>query len=296
MIVKDSFKLVSNIPNTLDLSKNIIDSYTIEENSPRHVFAMLELKKKSIAHFTTTKIFDIISNIKKREYIQIINFDYPLPTSYNLPTNTAIINLKPFEVNEISSMSAYDLYTSIVYAYSFSMLSTKKYKISESYAKIIINFLLSFYVKAFGRDYGLVAIYSSAIPKLKFLIACYILAAFFGHPTNKNLFTSASTLAPYMYSNEIDQLLKYNFSFIDQFIKATSDLKVMPGITIAKFTSKLYRFYGINVLVALEDCARFFSVILSSSIPGARVVPRHLIQVNEKEYYKMVEIMGGMFK
>ena len=295
MIVKDSFKLVSNVPNIIKLSESAIRSFYDEENSPRHVFAMLELKRKSIVHFTTKKIFDLISNIKKRESIQIINFDYPLQVTYNPPTKGMIINLKPFEVKEISNMSPNDLYAAIVYAYSFTQMATKKYKISESYAKIIVNFLLSLYVKAFGRKYGLVGIYSSGIPKLKFLIACYILAAFFGHAVNKNLFMEAAKIAPYMYANEIDKLMKYKFSDIDQFIKAVSDLKVMPGLTIATFTSTLYRFYGINVLVALEDCSRFFSVILTSSIPGSRVAPRHLVQVNEKEYFKIIEVTRRMF-
>ena len=204
-------------------------------------------------------------------------------------------NLKPFEIQEISNMSPNDLYASLVYAYSFEKLVTKKFKLSESYANIIVNFLLSFYVKAFGRKYGLVGIYSSGIPKLKFLIACYILASFFGYQVNRKLFTKASTLAPYMYHTEIDQLQKYDFSNIDQFIKAVSDLKVMPGLTVALFTTTLYRFYGINILVALEDCSRFFSVILTSSVPGTRVVPRYLMQVNQKEYFKLIEIMRRLF-
>lgn len=295
MKVKETFKLVSNVPNILNLSESIVRSFYNEENSPRHVFAILELKKQSIVHFTSKKIFNLISNIKQRDSVQIINFDYPLPVSYNPPTKGLIINLKPFEVQEIINMSPNDLYASLVYAYSFEKLVTKKFKISESYANIIVNFLLSFYVKAFGRKYGLVGIYSSGIPKLKFLIACYILASFFGHQVNKKLFTNASKLAPYMYHTEIDQLQKYDFSNIDQFIKAVSDLKVMPGLSVALFTTTLYRFYGINMLVALEDCSRFFSVILTSSVPGNRVVPRYLIQVNQKEYFKLVEIMRKLF-
>ncbi len=295
MKVKDSFKLVGNVPNIINLSESVLRSFYDEENSPRHVFAILELKKKSIVHFTNKKIFKLITNIKQREKIQIVNFDYPLPVSYNPPTKGLIINLKPFGVKEISNMSPNDLYASLVYAYSFEKMATKKFKISESYAKIIINYLLSLYVRAFGRKYGLVGIYSSGIPKLKFLIACYILASYFGNATNKDLFKKASALAPYMYSNEIEQLKRYNFSEIDQFIKAVSDLKVMPGLSVAVFTTLLYRFYGVDVLAALEDCSRFFSVIVTSSIPASRVVPRNLIKVNEQEYFKLVEITRRMF-
>jgi len=295
MIVKDSFKLVSRTPNVIKLSESALRAYYNEENSPRHVFAILELKKKSITHFTNKKIFEIVSNIKKRESIQIVTIDsYPLPVTYNPPTKGLIINLKPFDVSEISNMNPNDLYAAIVYAYSLQQLVTKKYKISESYAKIIVNYLLSFFVQIFGKEFGLVGIYASGIPKLKFLVACYILASFFGQKGDK-LFFNASKIAPYLYQSDMDQLKKYDFMKIEDFIKSVSDLKVMPGLTITQFTSKLYRFFGINILPAMEDCSRFFSVILTSSIPGAGVVPRYLVKYNEKEYFKLLEISRRMF-
>lgn len=296
MVIKDSFRLVSGAPNLFKVSESVVKSYQEEENSPRHVFAILELKKKSINHFTNKKIFNLISNIKQREAIQVVKIDsYPLPVSYNKPTNGMIINLKPFEVNEVSSMSPNDLYASLVYAYAFRQLVTKKYKIPESYANIIVKYLLSFYVQVFGKDYGLVGIYASGIPKLKFLISCYILSAFFGHKNNKNLFQKASVIAPYMYMNEFEQLRHYDFYYIEQFIKAVSDLKVMPGLTLNKFTSKLYTYFNINILPAIEDCSRFFSVILTSSIPGSRIVPRYLFKYNEKEYFRLIDITRRMF-
>ena len=295
MVIKESFRLVSKTPNVLNLNESTMRSFYNEENSPRHVFAILELKRKQFVHFTNNKIFDLISNIKKRESLKVLNFDYALPVSFNKPTKDLIVNLKPFQVLEVSNMSANDLYGSIVYAYAFAMLVSKKFKISESYAGIIVNFMLSFYVKAFGRTYGLVGIYASEISKLKFLIACYILASYFGYKTDKKLFQKASALAPYMFHTEYDELRSYDFGDIQGFINAVSDLKVMPGLTITKFTSTLYKYYGVNMLVAIEDLSRFFSVIVTSSVPGSRVVPRYLIQVNEKEYFKMVDIMRRMF-
>jgi hypothetical protein len=237
-----------------------------------------------------------VADKERRESIQVVMVDdYPLPVTYNPPTKGNIINLKPFSVGEVSSMSPNDLYASLVYAYAFQRFVTKKYKIKEEYAKIIVNYLLSFYVQVFGKEYGLVGIYASGIPKLKFLTACYILSAFFGYKTSPTLFSKASTLAPYLYNNEIDALKKYDFSLIEQFIQAISDLKVMPGLTVTKFTSKLYRFFGINILPAMEDCSRFFSVILTSSVPGNRLVPKHLFKYNQSEYFQLIEITRGMF-
>ena len=296
MIVKDKFRLVSGTENVINVSASVIKQYSEEENSPRHVFAILELKKKSISHFTTNTIFKWVSNKAKRESINIIKVDdYPLPVTYNIPTKGNIINLKPFSVDEVSSMSVNDLYASLVYAYAFQKLVTKKYKIKEEYAKIIVKYLLSFYVQIFGKEYGLVGIYASGIPKLKFLIACYIYSAFFGVKSNRELMQKASSIAPYLYTNEFDQLKKYDFYHIEQFIQAVSDLKVMPGLTVTKFTSKLYRFFGINILPAIEDCSRFFSVILTSSILGSRLVPKYLFKYNQTEYFQLIEIVRRKF-
>jgi len=295
MIIKDKFRLVSGTENIINVSSSVIKKHSEEENSPRHVFAILELKKKNVVHFTNSKILKWVADKRKRESIQVVTVDdYPLPVTYNPPTKGNIINLKPFSVEEVSSMSTSDLYASLVYAYAFQRLVTKKYKIEESYAKIIVNYLLSFYLQIFGKEYGLVGIYAPAIPKLKFLTACYILTAFFGVPKSK-LFQKATTLAPYLYDNEFEQLKKYDFALIEQFIQALSDMKVMPGLTINKFTSKLYRFFGINILPAMEDCSRFFSVILTSSVPGNRLVPKYLYKYNQTEYFQLIEIMRRMF-
>lgn len=296
MIIKKEFRLVSGTPNILNLPVSVIRNYQEEENSPRHVFAVLELKKRQLRHFTNTKIFNLISDRKKREAVQVVDFDkYPLHTTYNEATKGLIINLKPFEVSEVSQLNPNDLYATIVYAYSFSKLVTGKFKISENYAKTITNYLLSFYVQVFGKDYGLVGIYSQNIGKLKFMIACYVLSAYFGYSNNINLYKTASQLAPYSYTEEYELFRKFDFQRIDQFIKALSDLRVMPGISIQKYTSKLFRFFGINILPAMEDVSRFFSVILTSSVPGTRVVPRNLVKYNEREYHTIIDIMRKMF-
>ena len=296
MIIKNRFKLVSNKLNLTDYSLSVIKNNQIEENNPRHVFTFLELKKKNIIHFSNKVIFDLISNFEKREQIQVVNIDeYPFPVSYNIPTNGMLINLKPFNVKEIANMNPNDLYACIVYAYMFEKMVTGKFKINESFTRHIVNYFLSFYVQVFGKDYGLVGIYASGIPKLKFLIACYVLSAYFGYKTDTTLFKKAISLAPYLYSKEEEQMFNYDFSKIESFIKALSDLQVMPGITVHIFTSKLFRFFGINILPAIEDCARFFSVILTSSIPGAKVVPRTLFKYNEREYFTLIDIAKRMF-
>ena len=297
MVIKKNFRLVSNVPNVIELSPATIQNYTYEENSPRHIFVFLELKKKSIPHFTNNTIFNLISNIKQRQSIQVVDLEqYPLHVSYNTPTKGMIINLKPFGVKEISSLSPNDLYACLVYSYTFSKLVTKKFKISESYSKYIIDFLLSMYVQLFGRKYGLLATYSSGIPKLKFLVACYVYSAFFGYTNGPNLFKTASRAAPYLYNNEIELLRKYDFSKIEDFVQVLSDTKVMPGINLTRFTATIHTFMKVEMLAALEDVSRFFSVILTSNVPGTRVVPTFISKYNERAYYSIIDIMRRLFK
>ena len=296
MVIRDRFKLVSNIENILQFPDSIIQRYIGEENTVRHVFAILELKKSSITHFTKSKIFDWISNIDLRDSIKVVSFDkYPLPVTYNQPTKGHIINLKYFNTSNVASLNPNDLFASLVYAYTFSSLIRKEYKIKEEYAKHIVNYLLSFYLQLFGKEYGLIGGFSTGIPKLKFLIACYILSSFFGVPSSKQLFQKASNIAPYLYEEDIKDLFKYDFSDIDQFILAVSDLKVMPGLTILKYTSKLYRFFGVNILPAMEDCSRFFSVMITSTVSGNSISPKFLFKYNQKEYATLIEILRRLF-
>jgi len=297
MVIKNKFRLVSDSPNVLELSPSMINNYMDEENSARHVYVFLELKRKSFPHFTNNTIFKLISDVKKRDSIQVVDLEqYPLHVSYNAPTKGMIINLKPFGVKEISSLSPNDLYACLVYSYTFSKLVTKKFKISESYSKHIIDYLLSMFVQLFGRKYGLLATYSSGIPKLKFLVACYVYSAFFGYKNGPSLFRNASRAAPYLYNNEIELLRKYDFSKIEDFVQILSDTKVMPGINLIRFTATIHSFMKVEMLSALEDLSRFFSVLLASNIPGSRVVPTFISKYNERAYYSIIDIMRGLFK
>ena len=297
MIIKDKFRLVSGTPNILSVSSSVIKSYEKEENSPRHVYAFLELKRRSIQHFSNDVIFNLIGDTKKREKVHVVNFaNYPLVSTYNKPTKDLIINLKTFEVSEVSNMNPNDLYAALVYAYSFSKFVTKKFKIPTGSLRNIVNYLTSMFVQVFGKEYGLAGIYAAGIPKLKFLVACYILVSFFGNSINNSLFKEASKVAPFIYNNEMDALEKCDFANIEGFISCLSDLRVMPGITLIRFTQKIYNYMKVDILPAFEDISRFFSIILTSTVRGSRIVPTSIYRYNEKDYFKLVDIGRKVFK
>lgn len=297
MIIKDKFELLNKTPNILNVPKSSLATYSIEENSPRHIFTILELKKRSIKHFTKDKIFKFMGNIQERDSLVVVNFEkYPLVATLNGPTKNIVINLKPFDVDEAANLNPSDLFAAIVYGYGFSKLITKQVKVSDMYAKPIIDFLTSMFVRVFGKEYGLTEIYSSGIPKLKFLLSCYIFSSFFGYTNDSKLLRKASSVAPYNYQQEAQQILNYDYSSITQFLKALSDLKVMPGVKPYSFTTKIYRFFGINMLAGFEDCSRFIMAIVSASIGGSKLVPTYISKYHEKAFGQILEIAKKVYR
>ena len=299
MLIKDNFVLMKNVPNLLNnVTDSMLESYEKEENSPRLIFTFLKQREKVIKnHFTKKRIYKLISDIKEREKLHVVKFDtYLLPVSHNQRTGAMIVNLKPYDVDELIDLSPSNAYALLVYAFCFAQLTSKRVKINESFAKPIVDYLLSMFVKVFGKEYGLLGIYASGIPKLKFLLACYILAAFFGNQTNISLLRKAERIAPYSYKDEESQIMTYDFQRIDQFLKCLSDLKVMPGVKTYGFASKLYRFFGDSFLPAIEDLSRFISVLVTSDIKGATISRSFLYTYNEKAFDRIMEIARKVFR
>ena len=291
MIIKDKFKLINNVDNITNIPKYTMKANQKEENSPRHVFTFLMLKRGSIKHFAKDKIFKFISDKKARDQLEVVNLEqYPLSGTFNKPTRGMVLNLKPFDVSEVANLSPNDLYAGVLYTYVFNRLVTGKVKIPDIYAKSIVNFLTSMFVRVFGKEYGLTETYAGSIPKLKFLLSCYIHASFFGHPVNQSLLQKATSVAPFMYREMESQLLKYDFTDITQFLKALSDMKVMPGIKVYGFTAKIFRFFKIDMLAALEDLSRFLCTIMASSVTGSSKFPSFISKYNEKEYKNILEL------
>jgi hypothetical protein len=297
MIIKDKFKLINNVDNVIKISKSVLNANEAEENSPRHIFTFLTLKQNSITHFAKKPIFRFISDKREREKLKIVTINYPLSATYNSSTKNMVINLKALDVEEAANLSPNDLYAAVLYAYTFSRLVSGEATVADIYAPPIVSFLTSMFVRIFGKDFGLTETYASSIPKLKFLLACYIYCAFFGHPTNRDLLRRAISIAPFRYQDEEAQILKYDFSDITQFLKALSELKVMPGLKVYGFTTKMFRFFKIDMIAGLEDLSRFICVILLSSITGSSIVPSFISKkFNEREYKKLLDLAQRVIK
>lgn len=295
MIIKEKFSLLKDLPNTLSLSRPIINTYKVD-SGPRKLFVILKLMENRINHFTKDPIIKLLSDLSRREKIEVVNIpNYLLPVTYNRTTDGKIINLTAMGSDDISRHDPKNIYAALVYAITFSRLVTKKYQVDEKYFTSISNFLISIFIRLFGKDYGLLGTYSTEIPKLKFLTNCYILSSFFG-AKGSNLYRKAGSASSFDYKEIEQELNKYDFLEIKDFIKSLSDFKVMPGINRYIFSSKVLRLFGYGFLPALEDCSRFMSIITTSSLSGSSVIPTFIKKYNETEYSKLLEISKNIFK
>ncbi len=71
----------------------------------------------------------------------------------------------------------------------------------------------------------------------------------------------------------------------------------MPGIKPYSFTTKIYRWYGINLLPGFEDCSRFIMAIVAASIGGSKMVPSFIsTKYNERAFNSIVEMSKKIFR
>ena len=99
------------------------------------------------------------------------------------------------------------------------------------------------------------------------MLSVYILASFFGIK-DRDSYRLASSISVYNYDDIIDDLNKFDFSSINDFIKSLAHFNIMRGMDRYRFTGKIVRFTGINFLAAFEDPSRFMGVIAASNISG----------------------------
>jgi hypothetical protein len=298
IIVKEKFDLLKNVPNVLNLSQSEVKANSVDMGH-RKIFVNLEQVKNRINHYTKDRIFHIISDTKNREeQFHVLTLpNYSLPISYNKPTGEFVINLSALGIDDIQpdNPGVYNLYALMVYGIVFSDMVSNKVNVNDKYSEVISSFILSLFMRIFGKIYGLTGSFSSQIPKLEFLINVYVLSSFFG-VKGIEAYKKASTNSSFNYKEIEDKLNSYDLSNINNFIKALSDFDIMPNINRYVFAQKMQRFFNINILAALEDCSRFFAVLTTSNIKGSNIVSTYLSKYNEREFARLLEVSKSIFK
>jgi hypothetical protein len=297
MIVKKEFELLKGTKNIISFSSGIMKAQSVE-GDVLNVVRTIKLIENRINHFTLKRVSEITENLKvAKNNIHVVNMDYQLPVTYNTTTKKIVLNLQPFDVDEIAKVEPINVYASLAYGICLRNLTIGKYKIKPVYFEAISNWLNTVFVMVFGKEYGLLGAYSNEVEKLKFLIACYILDSFFGIKGDI-AYKKAGALSIVDYKSIKNDLKKYDFSKINDLIKSLSDFRVMPGITKVNFLKKILQlFQGINFFPALEDPSRFFSSIVVASISGSNIVPTFISKkYNVDAFNKLLMIGKTIFK
>jgi len=297
MIIKDKFDLLKGVPNVLTLSQAKINSVSIDKG-PAKIYTTLKLIEDRIKHYTKKTVFREIDSIKKnKKVVALVSMsDYILPVSVNKSNKQIIINLDYFGADDISRVDPKNIYACMVYGICMRELISGKAKVPDSFSSVVASFLLTVHMKLFGKEFGLLGVYSTQIPKLKFLISCYVLVSMFGMTQNLAMFKKASNMSQVDLKNFNDDYTKYDFTNINTFIKTLSSSKLMPGITRHTFAAKFIRILSLNFLPGLEDVSRFISIITTSNFPGTSVAPTFIEKYNRHEYERILKISEKVFK
>lgn len=294
-IVKDQFQLLKDTYNVLNLPAVDIKSMLVPRGSEK-VAAILRLQERRINHFTKDTIFTIVGNPRTRDKIHVVTYpEYVLPVSYNKPTRGIVLNLSAFQVDDISRVNPINIYACLIYGLTFSSLVLSKADASQV-SSAIINYLLSVFIRLFGKKYGLLGIYSREINRLKFLISCYVQISFFGTDIKRAYLLSSSS-SFFDYKPIEDKLGEFDFSNIEDFIRSLSYFKVMPGINKYTFTARFLNIFGVNFIPGLEDVSRFIASLITASFKGSDVIPTFISShYNEDEYNKILRFGYVIFK
>lgn len=293
MEIKKQFDLLKN-DNFLDVSQNELENSIKEENTTRRIHAFLKLNKNKIRHEDFSLALNFLSDNPDKFFA--VEFDrYLLPVTYSPKADAIIFNLHAFHADEISQLGVPTVFSGLLYGILFRKIAKGETRLKDTYYTIVSNYMTSVMIRLFGKQYGLLSRYSYQIPTLRFFVASYVLASFFGIEGETN-WKRAAKLSQYNYVEVKDSLKKYDMKNILDFVRALSDFGVMPGLNKYRFTEKIIKSFSINFIPSVEDTSRFFAGIYCSSVLGNRVVPNYIKKYNEQEYANIIEISRRMLK
>jgi hypothetical protein len=215
--------------------------------------------------------------------------EYHLPGCLNKKDNKQLINIGFYQISDISitKPSAKALYSIFVYNYILYKIHSKKIKFPIDISQNIINYYTALFMSMFGKQYGMIGIYTGKIPKLKFFIACYVLSSYFGLK-GKELYNKAQSYSTFAFNN-LSDLEKYDFSKVSDFVNTLSDYDVFPGFNVYKMLGKFYTSFGVSFLAAFEDFGRFIAMLSICTISGNGIAPAFISKYNKQIFNNLMK-------
>jgi hypothetical protein len=147
-------------------------------------------------------------------------------------------------------------------------------------------------LKAFAKAYGLTGGYVDMIPQFRFFTSLYIYISFFGFDKDASINKAMgfSRVDPKIFRNNIS---KYDFSKIDDYLLAMSENEITPGLNNYRFLDRMIRNFGVFNLPVFEDLMRFSATMVASSINGNTYFSPSFLMQAPKFYTKINEIVDS---
>lgn len=290
----DKFQLIQICDNLVD--KTSASKMIPIVNGHKKVQSVLSMF--IIQHKTSKYVLELVKTKKISKYIEFVSDSkYPLPVTYDKTSKKVLVNVGFFHASDITSSKPTDrqLYSSLTYGLIFYQMVNQKSKLSIDIAHGLTNYYTSMFVSLFGKQYGLIGIYTNKIPKLKFLIGCYVLARYFEMEGVK-MYREAQSMCGADYIQYEEKLSKYDFSNIRDFVKSLDELDVFPSFQIYKFMSRLYSSFGLSFLAAFEDINRLIPSIIICNIGGNDIIPAFLYKYNIRAFNALLSLNDIIFR
>jgi len=287
------FELIQTCDNLIDIKQTKIPMVINGIEKTKSVLDMF-----SINHITSANVMALIKAGKLGEYVEFGMLDgYQLPITYNKQSKKTLVNIGFFHAKDITSSKPTDrqLYSCVTYAFIFHQLINQKVKLSTDVGGAIVNYYTSLFISLFGKQYGLIGIYTNKIPRLKFLIACYVFSRYFSI-TGKKLYLEARAASGADISEMESDLNKYDFSKINDFVKSLDKFDVFNGFNIYKFMSRMYNSFGLSFLAAFEDINRLIPSMMICNIGGNDIIPAFIYKYNLKVFNSILSLNKILFR
>jgi len=262
--------------NVYTLSRNSLQPYIIDKNDVNFLHVLIRaFDRTDNSRFSSL----ISSNLKN---VLVINMpDYPLPgfcTGNFIP----VVNVAVFNVTHLSDFRSPDVYSSYLYALSFTKYVKDK-SIKDSLEDQVALFIFNTFMNMFGKKSGLVGSFSSLTPKLRFIISMYVHERMFGYKIDDRFRSKVSSFLNIKYE---DLKLNYDFSNPVDFLHCIKDNNIM-SISENKFSSDLIKVSNVVSIPMFEDVSRLFSTIIASSIKGNNIFSNYWMKKSKDIYDKM---------
>ena len=279
-IPKKELSLLNNMDNVLNTSQSTINGFKIDEFDYENIIRTITLLLHRVNHFSSSlMVRKTEEGFKDIDFVRFIK--YSLPATYNIKTGRVIINIQDFGKKEVTNIDPRSLYATIFYGYLTKLYTLKPLPIKENIT--VCDYVSDMIAQMFGKKYGILASYQDMLPKLRFVVICYILTSFFGVPQH-NTYNRATRGGASLKDFNID-IKDYDLRDTKEFIKLLSDT-VFNGISVATFVSFILKNknLGIRAIPMFEDEMRFMATIGVSTLPSGGMYPPYLATYNRNMY------------